>query len=130
MYRIARHTRLTVLLPSALLLVSTSAESRRQVRVDASSNNVHLAIERIKAGRHSEMPDPARSVATGQVGEGLTIENGTGKRLTVYFLGPVTRLVQIGAGASTGVSLVVGQYEAAAEPEDPAVIPFYGSLRF
>jgi hypothetical protein len=91
---------------------------------------VRSAIARIKAGPHSQLPELARSVATGPVGEGLTIENGTGKPLTVYFLGPITRIVRVEAGESAGVSLVVGQYDAAAELQDPAVIPFYGSLRF
>jgi hypothetical protein len=75
------------------------------------------------------MPSPIQAPATGPVGEGVTIENNTGLPLAIYFLGPVSRVVQVNPKESRGVDLAVGAYEAAAEAADQAVVPFYGVLR-
>ena len=92
---------------------------------DASS-----AIQRIKSGPHSSMPTPEQANATGNAGEGMTIENGTGQTLYVYFDGPVSRSVKIPSGSSIGVALTVGSYEVAGEIPKSNITPFYGTQTY
>jgi hypothetical protein len=84
------------------------------------------AIERIRSGRHADMPPPQMAHAMGSAGKGMTIENGTGHVLRVHFSGPVTKSVDVPDGSSTGVELAVGAYEVAAEVPEAPIVPFYG----
>ena len=106
-------------LPSAASLQPTQ---------NVGTESIIAAIERIRQGTHAEMPQPEQVRANGPVGDGITVENGTGTMLTVYFRGPTVEVVQVEPGASKGVALLVGNYEAAAELKDDSVIPHYGSL--
>ena len=51
------------------------------------------AIARMRSGRHAPIPPPRTAHASGPAGKGITIENGTGYPLHVYFSGPVSRTV-------------------------------------
>lgn len=84
------------------------------------------AIRRIQAGRHTPMPAPATAPATGPTGKGMTIENGTGHILHVYFSGPISRTVVVPDGKSESVELAVGAYQVAAEVPGSRIEPFYG----
>jgi hypothetical protein len=101
----------------ALLLIPVA-----RAHADAAS----AAISRIKSGAHSSMPIPETATATGDAGEGMTIQNGTNHTLYVYFVGPVHKAVKIPRGATKGVSLVVGSYQVAGEIPHANVQPFYG----
>jgi hypothetical protein len=127
--RAARATYLWAVVLALLPLVSTAATDE-QATQEAAGSTARLAVERIRTGRYVTMPDPTRACADGPVGEGVTLENGSGLPLTVYFSGPLTRVVQVQPGESRGVDLVVGHYEAAAEAADASVLPFYGALQF
>lgn len=84
------------------------------------------AIARICRGSYVQMPSPEMARASGPAGKGMTIENGTGYLLRVHFSGPTNRSVEVAGGRSTGVELVVGRYEVAAEAPGTPIIPSGG----
>jgi hypothetical protein len=107
------------------ILAATIMTSTVRAHADAAS-----AIQRIKSGAHSSMPEPTTAPASGAEGEGMTIENGTGQTLYVYFSGPVNKTVKIASGTERSVSLVVGRYEVAGEIPGGNVRPFYGKQSY
>lgn len=116
-----------------ILVLSTALFGEMAVRLRAANqagNDVATAIDRIRGGPHSRLPDLEKRIATGPVGRGVTIENGTSQVLTAYFRGAVVRTVEIQGQASTDVELTVGRYEVAAEMRDGGALPFYGELIF
>jgi hypothetical protein len=76
------------------------------------------------------MPAPSTAHATGNAGEGMTIENGTGHTLYVYFDGPTSKTVKVPDGSQVDVALVVGSYQVAGEIPNSHVRPFYGKQSY
>lgn len=105
----------------ALILSLAAAAIPAQALAGAGS-----AIARIKSGPHTSMPQPSTAPATGNAGEGMTIINGTGHTLYVYFDGPTSKTVKVPDGSQAGVTLVVGSYEVAGEIPGSHITPFYG----
>lgn len=105
-----------------LVTATVIAGTPRPSRAESPSE----AISRIRNGTHTQMPPPQTAYASGPMGKGMTIENGTGYLVKVHFDGPVSRTVDVPTGQSVGVDLVVGSYHVAAEVPGSRIVPFYG----
>ena len=108
---------------------SAVAPHSTQGPIELSSTAPRSAIDRIRGGSYFEMPQ-AQEIRDGTASGGITLENGTAYSITVYFSGPESRTVVIGAGQSTNLILSPGRYEVAAETSGPSVRPFYGVQSF
>lgn len=108
---------------------SVPAREARKPGPPKPQGNVKQAIERIKKGPHSTLAPPEVSHTNGPVGKGMTLENHTPFALVFYFLGPTQNTIEIAAGKTADIALVVGKYEVAVEAHNPPgviVRPFYG----
>jgi len=108
---------------------SVAAREAGKARPPKPQRNVKQAIERIKKGPHSTLASPEVSYTDGPVGKGMTLENHTPFTVIFYFLGPTQNTIEIAAGKTADIALVVGTYEVAVEAHNPPgviVRPFYG----
>ena len=108
---------------------SVAAREAGRTRPPKPQRNVKQAVERIKKSPHSTLSPPEVRHTTGPVGKGMTLENHTPFALVFYFLGPTENMIEIAAGRTADIALVVGKYEVAVEAHNPPgviVRPFYG----
>jgi hypothetical protein len=95
-----------------------------------STDPVKEGIDRIQRGKHIPIPPQTIKPTPGVAGTRVTITNGTGNTLRIYFRGPVSRLLEVPNGQSREVSLVAGRYQLAAETSNPRIIPFYAERTY
>jgi Tfp pilus assembly protein PilF len=88
--------------------------------------NPEDALAEIERGHYGEMPT---AVAVGDTGGGPTvvaIANSTGYWLSVYFVGPRKKTIEIPPKGNKKVPLKAGRYREGARVSNPGVIPFFG----
>jgi hypothetical protein len=85
-------------------------------------------IAKIRGGPHRAMPNPQATPAAQGNGSWVTVKNDSQFDLWVYYAGPVSLSIHIGAnGTSAPGSLLPGQYEVAARlSSSPSTMTFYG----
>ncbi len=107
----------------------TTAPSTRRTESSVpqtDGKDAESAIDRIRRGQHSPMPQAERAPAGVSGSGGVTLENGTNYTIRVYFGGPASRTITIAPRSSTKVDLGVGLYRDAAEVLRSTILPFYG----
>lgn len=124
---------LIVAMSLMLIIGETSLGATREPHGDAPSSDPSTLNQRIRVIRakdHVTIPIP--NVVASEFSQTPRIEilNYTGAYLTVYFSGPSSRQVKVRPGAGESTTLIAGNYEVAAEVNDPGVLPFFGNHRY
>lgn len=108
-------------------LSPVSAREPRGKVLDPSALTIEQRIQNIRARNH--IPIPLPDVITPEFSQTprVKIINDTQHNLTVYFRGPGIRQVTLRPWSTETILLLAGNYEVAAEVDDPGVLPFLGS---
>ncbi|MBL8186788.1 MAG: hypothetical protein JNK38_02205, partial [Acidobacteria bacterium] len=113
--------------PMAISLNPMATDRRPET---SNQDNTLSAINRIRNAPHQDIPTPTSVFDSGIGGGKWTINNATGRILTVYLSGPITRTVTILNGQTNEIDISTGEYQIAAEVSGGGVMPFYSQRRF
>ncbi|HEX6749220.1 MAG TPA: hypothetical protein VF092_18125 [Longimicrobium sp.] len=103
----------------------------REARRGLADVNIARQVRDIEGSDHEPLAIPESKGPSGRRGQAaVSIENGTGRTLTVYFSGPRSDSAVIGVGQTTTLWLPVGAYSVAARVNDPDVLPYAGPANY
>ncbi|HWP49218.1 MAG TPA: hypothetical protein VNM22_18830 [Candidatus Limnocylindrales bacterium] len=121
---------LTGIMSLIFLLAGLSPVPAREPRgkaLDPSALTIEQRIQTIRARNHITIPLPDVIEPEFSQTPRVKILNDTPNNLTVYFRGPSIRQVTLRPWSTETILLLAGNYEVAAEVDNPGVLPFFGS---
>jgi hypothetical protein len=124
-----RWSLLTGIIGLIFILADLSPGIAREPRgktLDSTSLTVEQRIQKIRAGNYTTIPLPHVIEPGFSQTPQVKIINDTQDKLTVYFRGPSIRQITLRPWSSETITLLAGNYEVAAEVDNPGVLPFFG----